>query len=271
MFGFKQRRRKRIREKPFPAHWLHIIERNFPYYQQLTPGEQSELRGHIRVFLDEKRFEGCGGLEITDEICVTVAAQACILLLNRETDYYPLMTTILIYPRHYFARETKHLPDGTVWEKVSGREGESWHRGPVVLSWDDVLRGATDPGDERNVVLHEFAHQLDSESGSDEGAPELPQRSMYAAWAQVLGSEYERLLDDLKHNHHNVIDAYGATSPAEFFAVVTEAFFVKPVALKRRHPELYEQLRIFYRQDPAARMEEQRQRRQGRKDSLPRI
>jgi len=253
MFGFKQKRRQRIKDKPFPAHWLEIIERNFSYYRQLTPVEQSELRGHIQVFLDEKRFEGCSGLQVTDEIRVTIAAQACLLLLNRETGYYPLMTTILVYPHHYFAPETKRLPDGTVWEETSGREGESWHRGPVVLSWDDVLHDTTDPGAGRNVVLHEFAHQLDSESGSDEGAPELPQRSMYVAWAQVLGREYEHLLDDLKHHHPHVIDAYGATSPAEFFAVVTEAFFVKPVALKRRHLELYGQLKAFYRQDPAAR------------------
>lgn len=259
MFGFKQRRRKRVREKPFPAHWLEIIERNFPYYRRLTPGEQSELRGHIQVFLDEKRFEGCGGLEITDEIRVTVAAQACLLLLNRETDCYPLMTTVLIYPRHYFAQETRRMPDGTVWEEVEGREGESWHRGPVILSWDDVLRSATDPG--RNVVFHEFAHQLDSEGPSlFQGAPEAAERSTYAAWAEALGREYQRLLDDLKHNHSHLIDAYGATSPAEFFAVATEAFFARPVALKRRHAELYGQMMAFYRQDPAARMEKSRDR-----------
>jgi hypothetical protein len=261
MFGFKQRRRKRIRERPFPARWLEIVERNFPYYRQLTPAEQSELRGHVQVFLDEKRFEGCGGLELTDEMCVTVAAQACLLLLNRETDYYPLMTTILVYPGHYFAPETRHMPDGTIMEKISGREGESWHRGPVVLSWGDVQRDMANPGDGRNVVFHEFAHQLDSESGSEEGAPELSQRAMYADWSEVLGGEYERLRDDISSNRGHVIDDYGATSPAEFFAVVTEVFFVKPAALRQHHPELYEQLKTFYRQDPAARAEEHHQRR----------
>jgi hypothetical protein len=255
MFGFKHKRRERAKAKPFHPHWLEVIERNFPYYRQLTPAEQSELRGHIQVFLDEKRFEGCNGLEITDEIRVTVAAQACLLLLNRRTDYFPLMTTILVYPSHYYAHETRHQPDGTIWGETSGREGESWHRGPVVLSWDDVLRDAADMNSGRNVVLHEFAHQLDSESGADEGAPDLPQRLMYADWAEVLGREYERLLDDIEHNRRRVIDDYGAKSPAEFFAVVTEAFFVKPVPLKQRHPELYEQLTTFYRQDPAARVQ----------------
>lgn len=253
MFGFKQKRRKRIREQPFPAHWMEVIERDFPYYRKLTPAEQAELRGHIMIFLDEKRFEGCAGLEITDEIRVTIAAQACLLLLNRDTDYFPLITTVLVYPANYSAQKTEHRPDGTIWEETDEREGESWHRGPVVLSWDDILRDSTDPRAGRNVVLHEFAHQLDSESGAEEGAPELPQRSMYAAWSEVLSREYERLLDDLDHGRRNVIDEYGATNPAEFFAVVTEAFFVKPLALQRAHPELYDQLKSFFRQDPASR------------------
>ncbi len=257
MFGFKRKRRRRISAQPFPAHWLEIIERNSPYYRRLTAGEQDELRGHVRVFLDEKRFEGCGGLEITDEIRLTIAAHACLLLLNRETDYYPRMTTVLVYPRHYFAHEAHRLSDGIIMEEMSGREGESWHRGPVVLSWDDVLEGATEPEAGHNVVYHEFAHQLDGEWRTNEGAPTLPQDAMYAEWARVLGGEYERLLDDIRCNRRHLIDDYGATNPAEFFAVVTELFFSKPVPLKRRHPELYAQLKTFYRQDPAARIKPQ--------------
>jgi Mlc titration factor MtfA (ptsG expression regulator) len=257
MFRLKRERRKRVRRCPFPSEWLEILERNVAYYRLLTPDEQAELRGHIQVFLDEKRFEGCGGLEVTDEIRVTIAAQACILLLHRETDYYPRMQTILVYPHRYVADAKLRLPDGTVLEGVHTRLGESWYRGPVVLSWDDVCRGAADVHDGHNVVFHEFAHQLDSESGANEGAPVLPRRSMYLAWARVLGHEYEHLIDDLKHHRRTFIDAYGATSPTEFFAVVTEAFFEQPVQLKRRHPELYDQLATFYQQDPVARSGDQ--------------
>jgi len=230
-----------------------MIEGNVPYYRQLSPDERNELHGHVQVFLHEKDFEGCGGLEITDEIRVTIAAQACILLLHRKTDYFPLLSSILVYPSHYFAETVERLPGGLVREEIQARLGESWQRGPIVLSWDDVLRGAADPHDGRNVVFHEFAHQLDGESGSTEGAPVLPSPAMYTAWARVLGSAYTKLIKNMRQNHQHVIDAYGATNPAEFFAVVTEAFFEKSSRLKDLHPELYAQLASFYKQDPALR------------------
>lgn len=252
MFGFKRRRRERIRNQPFPSQWLDILNRNVPYCRSLTAADQKELQGHIQIFLHEKRFDGCGGLEMTDEIRVTIAAQACILLLHRKTDYYPTLRSILVYPHHYFASVTQRQPDGTIIEGAQGRLGESWYRGAVVLSWDDVRRGAADIRDGHNVVFHEFAHQLDGELGANEGLPDLPRRSMYATWARVLGLEYNHLIDDLKHRRRTLLNGYGATSPAEFFAVVTEAFFEKPAALKRRHPELYAELMDFYQQDPAA-------------------
>jgi Mlc titration factor MtfA (ptsG expression regulator) len=252
MFGFKRRRRQRIRQRAFPPEWLAIIQRNVPYYNRLTPDAQAELRGHILIFLDEKRFEGCGGLELTDEIRITIAAQACILLLNRETDYYPGLKSIYVYPHAYVADAKVRLPDGTVIEGGQVRLGESWSRGSLVLAWDHALRGAADIRDCNNVVLHEFAHQLDTEDGYADGAPVLPQRSMHATWARVLGQEYEHLIDDLEHHRQTLISDYGATNPAEFFAVVTECFFERPVKLKSRHPQLYEQLAAFYRQDPAS-------------------
>ncbi len=206
------------------------------------------------MLLDEKRFEGCAGLEITDEIRVTIAAQAAVLLLHRRTDFYPTLTSILVYPHAYIARSKRVQPGGVIEEGPQARLGESWQRGALVLSWSDVLSGAVDPADGHNVVFHEFAHQIDSESGAMEGAPALGPPARYREWARVLSGEYEGLIAELHQGHQSVIDAYGATNPAEFFAVVTEAFFERPVAMRREHPELYAELTRFYEQDPAALM-----------------
>ena len=259
MFAFfRRRRRAKIKAQAFPDEWKKIIENNVPYYAMLTSDEQEELQGHILVFLHEKNFMGAGGLEITDEIRVTIAAQACILLLGRETEYYPSLRTILVYPHTFFVEQQKRLPDGSVAEGISANLGESWHHGPVVLSWSDVKRGAFDAKDGHNVVFHEFAHQLDGEHGRTDGAPLLPERSMYTAWARVLTAEYEKLLDDLEHHRRSCINSYAATNPAEFFAVVTETFFEQPKRLLRCHPDLYEQMKLFYRQDPVSRFNKSR-------------
>jgi Mlc titration factor MtfA (ptsG expression regulator) len=252
MLGFlKRRRRRRLREAPFPEEWRQIIETNIPLFGRLSENDRRELLGNVQVFLAEKHFEGCGSLQVTDEIRVTVAAQACMLLLHRDTDFYPGLEAILVYPGAYMAPAKEHLPGGVVREGPSARLGESWNRGVVVLSWDDVRRGASDMRDGQNLVFHEFAHQLDLESGAAEGAPGFEHRSSYVAWARVLGQEYEQLLRDVATGHANVLDRYGATNPAEFFAVTTEAFFEKPLELRRQHPELYDELKAFYRQDPA--------------------
>lgn len=249
----RKRRRERIRRRPFPDRWADYLEENVPYCALLDPAELLELQGHILVFLDEKSFEGFGGVEITDEIRVTIAAQACVLLLNRETDYFPDLESILVYPAAYEARAIRSGPGGSNIETLETRLGESWSTGQMVLSWDDTLKGAADVRDGHNVVMHEFAHQLDSEWSGGEGAPRLEKRSMYASWARVLGKEFEDLRDDMEHHRRTVLDTYGATNPAEFFAVATEAFFEKPAALKNRHPGLYDELVGFYRQDPAQR------------------
>lgn len=254
IFDFwKKRRRDKVAAQPFPEEWRAILARNVPRLSQLSEEERHRLEQKILVFLDEKPFEGCGGLEITDEIRVTIAAEACLLLLGRDDDDdYPDLDTILVYPSTFVAK-TEQRAGAVVIEGPSARLGESWRRGLVVLAWDDVLRGARRPSDGHDVVLHEFAHQLDTEDGAADGAPLLPQRAMYQTWARVLGAEYERLIEDDERGRATVLDTYGATSPAEFFAVATEAFFEKPRQLKERHGELYEQLRAFYRQDPAAR------------------
>jgi MtfA peptidase len=251
VFGLSKKERwAKIQSQPFPPEWSWIMARNVPIYDRLSELDKAELRGLIQVFLAEKVFEGCVGLEITDEIKVTIAAQACLLLLRRETDVYPNLITILVYPSAYVSNMPQHGPHGLVTEGPQGRLGEAWTSGVVVLSWDDVLSGAADVRDGHNVVFHEFAHQLDQEDGSPDGAPILPRRNLYSAWARVLGAEYDELRKAAETGKKSVLDTYGATEPAEFFAVATEAFFEKPVQLKKKHPELYEELKLYYGQDP---------------------
>lgn len=255
MFGFARRRRTRLRAQPFPESWLRVLERNVPYYRCLTPEDQQELRGHIQVFLAEKNFEGLGKppVVITDEVRVTIAAQACMLLLHRDTDYYRSLRSILVYPSRYMAPIKEQVGLGMVLEGANVRAGESWHRGSVVLSWTDVQAGAADACDGQNVVFHEFAHQIDSESGAVEGAPALESKTMYQAWARVFGREYSAHLANLRIGRPTLLGAYAGTNPAEFFAVATERFFERPWDLKATHPDIYEQMKVFFKQDPADR------------------
>ncbi len=252
IWPFKQWRRARLRAEPMPdEHWA-IVMRNVPIVTRFTPEEQARLKGHMNVFLGEKRFEGARGLEITDEVRLTIAAQACLLILNHDDpSYYPRLRSIIVYPHRYIAQAEKRGVGGVVSAGKQSRLGESWDSGYVVLSWDDVRRGACCTNDGHNLVYHEFAHQLDSESGSTEGAPVLPDRTLYSTWAQVLGNEFAALRKAASFGEPTLLRKYGATSPAEFFAVATEVFFEQPAAMQRTHPELYEQLKAFYRHDPA--------------------
>jgi len=251
MLGFfRRRRREKLRTTPLSASAWAIIDRRVPLIARMSEADRAELGGIVQILLDEKHFEGCGGLVMTEEIRLTIAAQAAVLLLHRETNYYPTLLSILVYPRAYFSSAPRRNPDGTITEGPQGRLGESWFRGALVLSWEDVVRGADDEHDGHNVVLHEFAHQLDGESGGMDGAPALARQSCYRDWARVLGQEYAELIQELHAGHSTLIDPYGATNPAEFFAVITELFFERPEALYREHPELYDQLAGFYRTDP---------------------
>jgi len=236
--------------QPLPGDWESVIQRRVSYYHVLPAGQQEDLRALIQVFLDEKPFEGCAGLKITDEIRLTISGYACILLLGGQSDLYPKLRTILVYPHGYLAPRFGRQPDGTVSEGLQPRSGESWSFGNIVLSWSDILRDAANPQSGRNIVFHEFAHQLDTESGSAQGAPVLPSNARYAEWTRVLTIEYESLIRSIEQGRESLLDEYGATSPAEFFAVATECFFLKSLELKLQHPELYTQMKLYYRQDP---------------------
>lgn len=238
--------------RPFPTEWEQHLARFASFDARLPGADRQELRRRIKIFLAEKRFEGVGGLEMTDAIRVAVAAGACLLLLHRGEDYYPGLVSILVYPAAYRVHTREHSAGGLVTEGDQVRAGEAWVAGTVVLSWEDVLHGIQRPMDGRNVIVHEFAHQLDMEDRDPDGAPVLDGRDAYAEWARVLSREFAALQEAVERHEPTLIDGYGAQSPAEFFAVVTETFFEKPIAMRDQLPELYAQLRRFYRQDPAS-------------------
>ena len=204
-------RRRRLRAAPFPEAWPEIIARTMPLYRKLSPELRTQLHGHINVFLAEKNFEGCGGLELTDEIRLTIAAQACLLLLNRKTNYYRKLSSIVVYPHTYIGGEGR-TADGITLSGGAATQGESWGGGTVVLTWDNVLGGAYN--------------------------------------LQVLGAEYTALREKARKRGRSAFNAYGATNPAEFFAVATETFIEKPKTFKRKHPELYAELVSYYKFDP---------------------
>ena len=250
MRWLENHRRARILAETFPPAWREILARNVALVHKLDEAERKAFEDHVQIFVAEKHFEGCGGLTLTDEMRVTIAGNACLLLLHlAHDDVFPTVESILVYPSAYRAPEMVRA-GGVVMDDVA-LAGEASRDGILVLAWNEVLRSAHDPG--HNVVLHEFAHALDQEDGPADGAPRLPTPAMYGPWARVLGAEYDQLTAAIQEGHATSIDPYGATNPAEFFAVVTEAFFGRPRDLQRKHLALYDQLKDFYRQDPAAR------------------
>jgi MtfA peptidase len=243
-------RLRRVLARPIAPAYIDILERNIPVYARMPRPLQAQLHKLVLQFLHQKKFVGCEGLEVDDEMRVTIAALACLLLLNRPSRVYPALHTILVYPSAFLVPRTHVDEAGVVTEVRQDLLGESWGDGRVVLAWDHVRRGAHDWTDGQNVVLHEFAHQLDSESGSTNGAPYLGSPSSYRNWAQVLSRDFANLRIDAMYRQPSVLDHYGATSPAEFFAVATETFFEKPFQLAERHGELFAEFLKYYRVDP---------------------
>ncbi|MBA4177340.1 MAG: hypothetical protein C0505_12405 [Leptothrix sp. (in: Bacteria)] len=243
-------RRARVRRQPFPQAWRGILRRRMPAFARLPAHLQLQVKKHVQVLVAEKPFIGCAGLVVGDEMRVLIAAQAALLLLNRPADYFGNLRQVLVYPGA-FVVEREH-GDGSGLQHATRRalSGESWQQGQLLLSWDDVVAGAADPDDGHNVVIHEFAHQLDQERGRANGAPWLGRREAYPNWARVLGTEFDQLRQSLARGEQGVIDAYAATDPAEFFAVVAEHFFEQPAALAAAHPALYAEYAQLFRCDP---------------------
>jgi Mlc titration factor MtfA (ptsG expression regulator) len=253
----RNRRRRRLLAAPFPPAWLTYLQRNVAHYQYLSAAEQKKLRDDLRVFIAEKNWEGCGGLQITDEIQVTIAAEACLLVLGMEHNYYDRVLSILVYPAGYRVPMDRPGRTGIIDERGEGRLGEAWYRGPVVLAWDHVRHDARHPHRGKNLVFHEFAHQLDMLDGVVNGTPPLRDREQARRWKEVMTAEYTRLVEASQRGQATLLDPYGTTNEGEFFAVVTECFFDNPVALRQQHPRLYDLLREYYHQDPAARVTNQ--------------
>ncbi len=249
-FSWPHYRLRKVLAEPFPTEWRRILQRNLPVYRRMPTDLQLQLKRDIRQFIHEKYFSGHAGLEITDEMRVTIAASACLLILNRKTGVYPGLKYILVYPGAFAVERESVDESGLSRMNYRHLMGESWSAGKVVLSWEDVLRGNRDFKDGTNVALHEFAHQLDHETGSTNGAPLLGSRASYRRWAKVLTNEFEKLQQAAYHGDRTLLDHYGATEPAEFFAVVTETFFELPHLMQQKHPELFEQLQKYYRVNP---------------------
>jgi len=247
---WREYQRDKIKNLPFKKEWRKIIQQRIPYFRQMPADLQLQLKQHIQVFLAEKAFIGCNGVKITDEIRITVAAQACLLLLNRKTDYYPKLRTILIYPRAFIKDQQSMNADGVQHSQKMTLAGESWDFGKVVLSWQDTIAGAKIPDDGRNVVIHEFSHQLDQENGSANGAPLLDKGQSYQCWSAVFSAQFEQLKIQAKTAAPSLFDYYGATNPAEFFAVASEVFFEQAQQLYFEYPMLYRQLKQYYQVDP---------------------
>lgn len=239
----RNRRRGEVRAMLLGEEERALLHEKVPLYARMPVGLQHKLEGLAQGFIHEIGFEPCGHLdEVTPEMQLIIASQACLLLLESGYDHFGRLRSVLIYPDAYQVRDEMGVE--------SIRLGESWRNGSVVLSWESVRQGSRNPEDGRNVVLHEFAHQLDQFDGRADGLPVLKSRSDYPEWTEAMRASYQKLRTRVERGARTVLDDYGATNPAEFFAVATETFFEKPRQLVREHQGLYEQMKRFYGLDP---------------------
>ena len=245
----KERRRRQWLARPFPSEWDDILERNLVRETRLAPHHRQKLRRDTLVFVAEKNWVGCGGLDLSDEIKVTIAAQACWMLLGIEEGYcFDGVKTVLVYPSAYAHPTERPARDMMVQENMP-IAGESWNRGPIVLAWDVLVREGRVRHCPSSLVIHEFAHHLDGLDGEMGGTPPMPRREA-SRWDEVVGREYDSLVASVQQGVPTLLDPYGASNRAEFFAVASECFYRRPSEMQQRHPELYHLLRAFYRVEP---------------------
>ena len=242
----REGRRREWRANPLTPEQHALIEEFFPLWKKVPASTRKEAEGWIQVFLAEKSFEPCADLEeVTEAMRLAIAAPACLLIAHRPQDYYERLKSILVYPVAFRKRDD-HEGDDSV------RLGESWGTGSVVLSWQSVKQGDVDPRDGLNVVLHEFAHQIDQADGAADGVPEFEDQEDYGRWSRAFAPAYRKFCEEVNSGKRTVLDPYGAESPAEFFAVATETFFERAKAMKREESEVYAEMARFYGMDPAS-------------------
>ncbi len=234
--------------QPFPEDWEQYLVRNVAHFPLLSEEEQGQLRFDTRALIAEKYWEGCRGQQITDEVKVTVAAQACLMLLGLEHDCFRRVKSVLVYPSSFLIPRGDWMDER---EEALVAAGQAVYRGPVILAWDRVLAEARDPSSGMNLVIHEFAHQLDFLDGDVNGTPELRGEDQGGRWYEVMTAEFTRLRRALRKGHDTFLGDYAAWNEAEFFAVASERFFTRPERLRHFHPALYDVLIDFYAVDPA--------------------
>ena len=242
------RRRARLLAHPFPDAWRATLEANVGAYARLDAGARTRLCELVQVFVAEKHWEGCGGLELTDEIRVTIAGCACLMILGRDHDLFARVESILVYPSTVVARRPQLVTYTSPFPMRDGTPvlGSSMRGGPVVLAWDNALKGARDPHDGRNLVFHEFAHKIDEIGGTVDGTPPLPDAAHRRAWGEAFAPAFLAQRARRDRGERSFLDDYAVTNEAEYFAVATEVFFEKPAQLARELPDVYAQLREFY-------------------------
>ena len=243
--------RVRLPTDPIPTVWPELVARQVPLVARLSAADRERIYRLMQLFLQEVPIDGCAGLEVTEEIRVTIAAQACLLLLKMPYPRYTRVRRVLVYPSSFVPKTVELHATGQIVSPDVALDGQAWESGIIVLGWDAVQRDTLIATDGDNVVLHEFAHMLDAEGGSLDGVPVLDSASAYRAWAALLSAQFAEHVARAERGELTALNPYGAESPAEFFAVATEAFFEKPVELREDQPRLYALLVDFFKLDPA--------------------
>lgn len=241
-----------LERRPIPDPLWRLTLARFPFLSWRDDADVARLRDMTTLFLAEKEFTGTHGLEVTDEMAVAIAAQACLPVLNLGLAWYEGFVGIVVHADAVVAQREYMDDAGVVHEYEEELSGEAMHGGPVMLSWSDVDDAGETADVGYNVVIHEFVHVLDMRNGVADGVPALPDRAATEAWTEVLSAEYEEFCARVDEGEETLLDPYAAEAEEEFFAVASEAFFVAPREFLAEHPRMYELLRSFFRQDPAS-------------------
>lgn len=254
MFDWIQQwREQRILSRSSMTHeqWQHMIHR-LPLLKGLTADELNKLTRLATLFIHDKAFEGARDFAVTQAMKMLIALQACLPILNLGLQAYRGWYSVILYPSG-FAPERVYIDEyGIEHHERVNLSGESWHKGPVILAWDEAEHAGIIDG--HNLVVHEFAHKLDIQTGDANGCPPMHKDMSGKDWFDAMSKGYDDLCQHCEHGTSVGIDCYAATSPAEFFAVISEVFFERPDVIVKRYPQIYTQLTLYYRQDPLARL-----------------